>query len=222
LPEAARQRAAALLGTVPVVDGAARSSLVDRPVPGGRRLLVGLHASGGREIKQWDLARFADVATLVARSHGATIILTGSGSDRAIVDRVKRGLPGGLSVIDASGSLDLVTLAALLEKLDLLITPDTGPMHLAAAVGTPTVALFGPSDPARWGPLSSVARVVRVDLPCSPCNRIRVPPNRCVGHVPDCLAGIDVERVYDAAVELIGPPPMPGRQPSAPGAPDVR
>jgi ADP-heptose:LPS heptosyltransferase len=222
LPEAARRRAAALLGTVPVVDGAARSSLVDRPVPSGRRLLVGLHASGGREIKQWDLARFADVATLVARSHGATIILTGSGSDRAIVDRVKRGLPGGLSVIDASGSLDLVTLAALLEKLDLLITPDTGPMHLAAAVGTPTVALFGPSDPARWGPLSSVARVVRVDLPCSPCNRIRVPPNRCVGHVPDCLAGIDVERVYDAAVELIGPPPTPGRQPSAPGAPDVR
>lgn len=222
LPEAARQRAVALLGTVPVADGAAGLSPGDRPVPGERRLLVGFHAGGGREIKQWDLGRVADVATLIARSHGATIVLTGSESDRAIVDRVKSGLGGGLSVIDVSGGLDLITLAALLERLDLLITPDTGPMHLAAAVGTPTVALFGPSDPARWGPLSPVARVVRIDLPCSPCNRIRVPPNRCAGHVPDCLAGIDVERVYDAAVELLGPPPPPCLQPFPLGAQDVR
>ena len=72
-------------------------------------------------------------------------------------------------------------------------------MHLAAAVGTPVVAVFGPSDPARYAPSDPVHQIVRIDLPCSPCNRIRLPPERCVGHIPDCLTGVDVEMVYRAA-----------------------
>ena len=62
-------------------------------------------------------------------------------------------------------------------------------MHLADAVGTPIVAVFGPSDPRRYAPRGVRDTVVRIDLPCSPCNRIRLPPARCVGHTPDCLAG---------------------------------
>jgi ADP-heptose:LPS heptosyltransferase len=81
----------------------------------------------------------------------------------------------------------------------VFVTGDTGPMHLAAAVGVPIVAVFGPSDPARYAPRDPMHQVVRVDLPCSPCNRIRLPPERCVGHTPDCLTGIDVEMVYRAA-----------------------
>ena len=220
VPEAASRRASALLG-LPISGAAAAPPEplgLLRTNGTGSPTLVGLHAGGGREIKQWDLGRVAEVATLLARSYGATIVLTGEAADRPAVDRVKSGLPAGLKVIDLSGSLDLVTLAAVLEQLDLLVTPDTGPMHLAAAVGTPIVAIFGPSDPARWGPLSPVARVVRIDLPCSPCNRIRVPPRRCVGRVPDCLAGIGVGRVYEAAVELLGPPPAQNPQPASPGA----
>jgi ADP-heptose:LPS heptosyltransferase len=98
-----------------------------------------------------------------------------------------------------SGAIDLVTLAAVLERLDVFVTGDTGPMHLAAAVGTPVVAVFGPSDAARYAPRGNRHRVVRIDLPCSPCNRIRRPPARCVGHTPDCLSGIDVQRVLEAA-----------------------
>jgi len=219
VPEAAGSRAAALLG-LPTSAATARA----RPPcpPGtartGSPILIGLHAGGGREIKQWDLGRAAEVATRLARSYGAAIVLTGSAADRPAVDRVKSGLAAGLKVIDLAGSLDLVMLAAVLERLDVLVTPDTGPMHLAAAVGTPIVAIFGPSDPARWGPLSPSARVVRVDLPCSPCNRIRVPPRRCVGHVPDCLAAIGAGRVYEAAVELLGPPTAESRQSASPGA----
>jgi heptosyltransferase-1 len=220
VPEAASSRAAALLGlpTSAAATAPRPSRGLLRTNGAGSPRLVGLHAGGGREIKQWDPGRAAEVATLLARSYGATIVLTGSAADHLTVDRVKSGLAAGVKVIDLSGSLDLVTLAAVLEKVDLLVTPDTGPMHLAAAVGTPIVAIFGPSDPARWGPLSPVARVVRIDLPCSPCNRIRVPPRRCVGRVPDCLAGIDVERVYEAAVELLGPPPPASPQPASPGA----
>ena len=163
---------------------------------------VGVHASGGRESKQWHLDRFAGVARRLAESKNATIVLTGSAADRPLVDAVRQGLTG-LPAIDASGTLDLPSLAALLGRLDLFITGDTGPMHLAAAVGTPVVALFGPSNPLRYGPLAAHQRVLRIDLPCSPCGQVRLPPERCRGHVPDCLDGISVDAVVAAAVELL-------------------
>jgi ADP-heptose:LPS heptosyltransferase len=164
---------------------------------------IGVHASGGRESKQWHLDRFAEVARTLARERDATIVLTGSPADRPFVDAVKRGL-GKARVIDAAGDLDLVVLAALLAKLAVFVTGDTGPMHLAAAVGTPVVALFGPADPRRYGPLVEQRRVVRVDLPCSPCGQVRLPPERCRGHVPDCMDGITVAAVVLAANELLG------------------
>ena len=115
---------------------------------------------------------------------------------------MKRALPAA-SVIDASGDLDLLELAALLQQLDLFITGDTGPMHLAATVGTPVVAVFGPSAPHRYAPTGPADRIVRVDLPCSPCNRIRQPPARCVGHTPDCLVAVSSEAVITAALAVL-------------------
>ena len=101
--------------------------------------------------------------------------------DRPPIDRwsttVKRAL-AGVPIVDAAGAIDLPTLAALLAMLDLLVTGDTGPMHLAAAMGTPLVALFGPADPRRYGPRGSEHRVLRVDLPCSPCGQV-APAARC-------------------------------------------
>ena len=138
-------------------------------------------------------------------------MLTGSTSDRPLVDAVRRELTG-VPVIDASGALDLPALAALLARLDLFVTGDTGPMHLAAAVGAPVVALFGPSNPARYGPLAAHQRVIRIDLPCSPCGRVRLPPERCRGHVPDCLDGISVDRVVSEALDLLDQ--LPARRPA--------
>jgi ADP-heptose:LPS heptosyltransferase len=159
--------------------------------------VVGVHVSGGRPIKQWEPDRFAAVASMLVRRREASIVLTGSPGDRALVEPVAR-LLAGTNVLDLVGALDLPGLAAILEHLDVFLTGDTGPMHLAAAVGTPVVAVFGPSDPVRYAPRDPLHRVVRVDLPCSPCNRIRLPPERCTGHTPDCLIGVDVETVYDA------------------------
>jgi lipopolysaccharide heptosyltransferase II len=183
----------------------------DRLLQGRAGPFIGVHASGGRESKQWHLDRFAAVARRLAESRGATIVLTGSPADRPLVDAVLREL-GGVAVVDAGGALDLPALAALLGRLDLFVTGDTGPMHLAAAVGTPVVALFGPSNPARYGPLADRQRVIRIDLPCSPCGRVRLPPERCRGHVPDCLDGISVERVVAAAIELLDG--SPARRPA--------
>ncbi|MEO5895890.1 MAG: glycosyltransferase family 9 protein [Vicinamibacterales bacterium] len=183
IPEEQRQRARALLRSV-------------------RRPLVAMQVSGGRPVKQWDPARFGDVARRLVAGRGAAILLTGSAADRPLIDQVTRLLPAG-SAIDATGEADLLTLGALLDEAELLITGDTGPMHIAAAVGTPIVAVFGASDPRRYAPRGALDRVVRVDLPCAPCNRIRLPPARCTGIIPDCLALISPDRVLDAAIQII-------------------
>jgi ADP-heptose:LPS heptosyltransferase len=167
-----------------------------------RALAIGVHVSGGRLVKQWDPARFAEVAARLAESHDTTIVLTGGPADRTMVDQVKAVLPPA-RVLDVAGSLDLLELAALLEQLDVLVTGDTGPMHLAAAVGTPVVAIFGPSDPVRYAPAGPADRVVRAGLPCSPCNRIRMPPAHCVGHIPECLTSVPASQVYDAVVSSL-------------------
>jgi lipopolysaccharide heptosyltransferase II len=187
VPKDARERAAALLTSAP---------------PGPPIVII--HGGGGREIKQWNLERFANVAARLSRAFRATVVLSGGDEDRAVVDTLKRHMGPDASCVDLCGRVDLETLAAVLDRASLLITGDTGPMHLAAALDVPLVAVFGPSDPRRWGPASARAHVVRADLPCSPCNRIRRPPERCRGHVPDCLAAISADEVYEAAARLLG------------------
>ena len=166
-------------------------------------VVIGINPSGGRRLKQWGPDRFAQVATRLARAHHAAVALVGAPEDRPLVEAILAAVPDDVRVVDLAGQLDLVGLAALCERLTILITGDTGPMHLAAAVGTPIVAIFGPSDPRRYAPLASKARVVRAELWCSPCNRIRQPPTRCRDRLPDCLASIETDTVYRAADELL-------------------
>jgi ADP-heptose:LPS heptosyltransferase len=153
-------------------------------------------------VKQWEPEKFGDVARRLAAKRDATIVLTGSKPDRSLVDSIRKAVPAG-QVVDVAGEIDLLLLAALLQRMDLLITGDTGPMHLATAVGTPVVAVFGPSDPRRYAPAGAADRIVRIVLPCSPCNRIRLPPVRCTGHTPDCLAGIPADAVFEAALSVL-------------------
>jgi ADP-heptose:LPS heptosyltransferase len=183
VPDEHQRRAATLLG--------------DRAAP-----MVAMHVPGGRLVKQWAPRRFADVALDLIERRGAHVVLTGSRTDDEVIGPVKQALPAD-RVIDLSSGHDLLTVAAVLARCDLMITGDTGPMHLAAAVGTPIVAVFGPSDPARYAPRGPLDQVVRVDLPCAPCNRIRLPPARCTGCIPDCLASIPPERVLAAALGVL-------------------
>ena len=166
------------------------------------RPLVAIHVHGGRAVKQWEPEKFARVASELAQRRQATIVLTGGPDDRPLVRQVAGVLPAS-RVLDVSNLTDLMSVAAVLARCDLVITGDTGPMHVAHAVGTPIVAVFGPSDPRRYAPRGPRDRVVRIDLPCAPCNRIRLPPARCTGHTPDCLALIAPDRVLDAALAVL-------------------
>ena len=110
-------------------------------------------SSGGRAIKQWPPERFAEVGrTARARSRGATIVLTGSAGDRALVDTVRVGAAGGSRDRSRRRRSICRPSRPCSSGSTLFVTGDTGPMHLAAAVGTPIVAVFGPSDPARYAP----------------------------------------------------------------------
>jgi len=145
-----------------------------------------------------------EAASRLAREMEASVVLTGGPDDRAIVDEAESRLAAaGVPTLRLDGPSDLVILAGILAQCRLLLTGDTGPMHLAAAVGTPIVAVFGPSMPWRYAPLAADHRIVRVDLPCSPCNRIRQPPERCVGHTPDCLVGVTIDMVVAAGRDLL-------------------
>jgi len=189
----------------PLSPGVEARDRATRSLAGASRPLIGVHVAGGRPSKQWHLSRFADTAREMSRRHGGTIVLTGAPQDRAMTAEVAAAL-GNVPHVDLTGALPLDDLAGLLAQLDVLITGDTGPMHLASGVGTPVVALFGPADPRRYGPRGSAHRIIRVDLPCSPCGQVRLPPERCRGRVPDCMDGIQVRVVADAASDLLARP----------------
>lgn len=170
--------------------------LKEKGLAGAKRPLVGIQPSAGRALKEWEDEKFR---TLIRRLSGrATVVLTGSSSDRTRVERIADAGDARLLV-----GVPLATFAAVVERLDLFVTGDTGPMHLAHAVGTPNVAIFGPSDPVRYGPDAALGlrRVVRHELYCSPCNMIRRPPRECARvAAPDCISSIGVEEVL-AAIE---------------------
>jgi ADP-heptose:LPS heptosyltransferase len=172
-----------------------------------RRPLVGLHPSGGRRIKQWDVARWREVTARLQRDFGATVLITGGESDRPLAEVVARGMAE--APIDLTGKLTVRETMAVIAGLDLFLSPDTGPMHMAAAVGTPSVSVFGPSDPVRYFSGAPGPRhvVVRHELWCSPCNLIRRPPAECDGDKPpECLRLVSVDEVYGAAARLLGRP----------------
>ncbi|GMR24669.1 MAG: lipopolysaccharide heptosyltransferase II [Acidobacteriota bacterium] len=166
------------------------------------RPLIGIHPSAGRAVKQWELEKFAALADeLSAR---ARVIVTGASADRALVETIAAK---ATSKPETLVGTDLATFAAVVERFDVFVTGDTGPMHLSHAVGTSNVAIFGPSDPVRYGPSDNDAvwrHVVRQAVYCSPCNMIRRPPTECArATAPECIAGISVEQVLAAVADAL-------------------
>lgn len=165
----------------------------------GNGPLVGINPGAGRLVKEWPPERFAAVAAALAADDNATIVLLGAECDRRQAEGVRQALPLDTALIDLVGQAPLVDLAAVLSRLSVLITGDTGPAHLAAAVDTPVVTIFGPTDPNRYRPLTPHADVVHADLWCRPCGRLRRPPERCTHGSPDCLTGVETDTVVATA-----------------------
>ena len=121
--------------------------------------------------------------------------------EKAIVTRILD--QAGVAVTDLSGQLTLREMAALSARARLFFGVDSAPMHIAAAAGTPVVALFGPSGEKQWGPWRVPHRVVTSDHPCRPCGN-----DGCGGgKVSECLTTLDVDRVQAAVNELLATTP---------------
>ena len=115
------------------------------------RPIVALHAGARDPARRWPPERFAALADRLWDERGCQIVLTGAAGDAEANARVRQA--SRAPTLDLTGRTGLGTLAAILERVDLLVTNDSGPSHIAWARGVPSVILFGPTDPARWAPL---------------------------------------------------------------------
>ena len=133
---------------------------------------IGLAPGASRLTKRWPAAAFAEAGAVLARRYSGSLVLVGGGEDRGTVEEVRRRLPEGLPVLDLCGQLSLPQAAAAIQGLDLLISNDTGLMHVATAVNTPVVAIFGPTTrELGFFPLGPAAAVVELpELRCRPCS----------------------------------------------------
>jgi heptosyltransferase-3 len=159
----------------------------------GRPYVV-VHPGSIMETKRWEARRFGEVARGLAQ-RGFTIVVTAGPGEESLTSLVAHDIEGTVILL----SLTIPELAELIRGARLYIGNDSGPMHLAAAVGTPTVAIWGSSDSRRWRPWGVEHRVVQNPFECNPC-----PGYRClVAASPLCIESVTVEQVKAAVDELL-------------------
>lgn len=189
IPPAAEAEASALLAGVGV--NPARS-------------FVAINAMTRWATKNWELSRFTEVAAAL-HQRGVPVVFTGGPGDHAAISEICQGLPPDVGRLD--GRTRLRVLAAVYQRARVLLTTDTGPMHLAAAVGTPVVALFGPTAPWRTGPYGADHDVLRTGIACSPCFKRDCPTRQFAKRA--CMLGLEAGQVVERVLAKWNRPTRP-------------
>jgi len=148
--------------------------------------------------KRWPAEYFAELVRQLAATHKeARFAILGSEEDRPLAETVARA--DSQRCLDLTGKLSLLEMVEWIRCSNLMVTNDTGPMHVAAALGKPVVALFGPTEPRRTGPYGRLDQALQLNLPCVPCLK-----PRCRYVKPlECLRGLPVGKVFDAVQGLL-------------------
>lgn len=158
-----------------------------------KRRIVFIAPTAGWGAKQWPIAKFTEVA--IACGHaGLRVLVNKAGPDDRVADDLLQAAQGFAEPVDCTVS----QLIAMLRRVSLVIAGDTGPLHLAAALNTPVIALFGPTDPARNGPFGGPSRVLR--------SASSITDHRRHAHTESGLASISTAEVLAAAEDLLGMP----------------
>lgn len=159
--------------------------------------LIGIHARASAKwsTKNWPAKYIAELCDRLAKELNIRVVLTGSKDDLEYIEKIKNTTTS--KPIIAAGRTSILELASLIKRCALFITPDSAPMHIAAAVSTPFIALFGPTDPERHIPPSKAHILIRKDLKCSPCYN----PNCMKGL--KCMKDISVDEVLEAVKKLL-------------------
>lgn len=157
---------------------------------------IALHIGATKPANRWPLDRWRQLAARLADGYGDVVCFTGGPAEREAAEELQRSVPSAKCL---AGRTSLLELAELLRRSRLLISCDSGPMHLAGAVGCPVVALFGAADERRTGPYGEAARVVRTRPPCAPCGR-----KHCNQPSHLCMDELSVDSVLAAVNAQLG------------------
>jgi heptosyltransferase-1 len=145
--------------------------------------------------KRWTAEGFASLVNGIGQHYAIACVLTGGPDDIPMASRIRSMIPG--RIIDLVGKTSLIDLKEVIAGASAMVTCDTGPMHLAVALGKEVIALIGPTNPRRTGPLKG--KVIKQDLSCMPCNK------RKCGN-PVCLTNLSAELVLEALDEILKRP----------------
>lgn len=182
-----------VLRTAPEDEAAAARLLAGVGVdPADRRPLVMLQPGARYWFKAWPVERFAALADRLTERHGCLVLIGGSHAERGAMEAIRAQARSAPLVL--AGRTSLLEFAALLKRCALFVGNDNGPMHMAAALGVPVVTLFGPSDPAVWGPRGRRVQVLYKGLDCRRCFH-----PTCFRGEQSCMKLITVEEVVAAA-----------------------
>ncbi|MBI4004307.1 MAG: glycosyltransferase family 9 protein [Candidatus Omnitrophica bacterium] len=168
------------------------------------RPLVIICPGARSHIKRWTVEGFAALADRLIAEAGASVIFCGEPDEEAVVEEVVASMHQ--SAHNAVGLTTIRQLGALMQRAKLVITNDSASLHLASALNVPTVAIFGPTDAAKYGPTSPQHHTIRRQLFCSPCEQALCRFNH------ECMRFVSAEEVYAAARELLTDarqPPFP-------------
>jgi len=174
---------------------AARNRLASAGWTSGQRLFAFCPGAGSGEAKRWPLARFVSLAKRMAATLGGKMIFLGSPAERALGRMLDKLGKEGL--VNFMGQTSLREAMALVDACELAVSNDSGLLHVADALGVPTVALFGPTNPKRTGPRSSASVVLRRPVECSPCELHECP----IDH--QCMDELTVDEVYAALLTFL-------------------
>ena len=172
------------------------SLLRDQQLSLDKRLVI-VHTQARWDTKRWAPRKIAELSDRLIEGYGAHVIFTGAKDDHSAVEEIVTLMRH--TAVNASGKTTLKELAFLLKHAKLMITTDSGPMHVAAVMGTPVVALFGPTAPWRTGPYTDTALIVSTHLPCTPCFK------RKCDRKKTCMQEISVAAVLAAVDKQMGP-----------------
>jgi lipopolysaccharide heptosyltransferase I len=147
--------------------------------------------------KLWPAERYARVIDRVRAETGGRAVLVGGPGGQAVAGRIREA--AAETPLDLVGRTTLKELVGLIAEARVMVTNDSGPMHIAAAVGTPAVAIFGPTSPDRTGPYGPGHRIMKTDVPCRPCYK-----RQCVlggTEALACMAGVTADEVAEAVID---------------------
>jgi heptosyltransferase-2 len=162
-----------------------------------------VHFTSSNKAKEWPAEKALSLVQRLLDEMGATVHCLGASADAQVYEQIRQSLPESQRdrLLNWCGHTDLVESMALIAKMTLMVGVDSGTLHMASAVGTPVIALFGPMNPEKWRPLGEKTTVVTLGLECQPCN-LKTP---CL-HEFACMTQLSVDQVMQAVRQQAAAP----------------